>query len=225
MSIYTSEKTLSYVYRLDNPITGEFYFGYRKANKIPSHLDLPNYKTSAPKVTNTFEVFEWKILAEFYDGDDAYDHEQLTIYENWDNPLLLNKSCFYGKGKFNRNNTSPSIETRLKVSKSMLGIKNTEQHNKNISISNTGKTRTPEQNKRNSNDRKGKTASDETKEKMSNSHKGTPKSEQHRLNMCKPKPRIECPYCNKIGANGLMKRYHFDNCKLKNIGEPISDFI
>ena len=50
-TIYTSEKVLPYVYRLDNPITGEFYIGYRKANKIPSHLDFPSYKTSAPKIT------------------------------------------------------------------------------------------------------------------------------------------------------------------------------
>lgn len=225
MSIYTSEKTLPYVYKVENIITGEFYIGYRMANKLPSNIDFPIYKTSSPKIKSSFSDFYWFILAEFQNADDAYNFEQLSIFEEWDNPLLLNKSCFHGKGKFNRNNTSPSTETRLKVSKSMLGVKNTEQHNKNISISNTGKTRTPEQNKRNSDARKGKTASAETKAKMSNSHTGNPKSEQHRLNMRKPKPRIECPHCNKMGANGLMKRYHFDNCKLKNIGEPISDFI
>lgn len=215
MNTYTSEKTLPYVYKVENILTGEFYIGYRMANKLPSNLDFPIYKTSSPKIKATFSEFSWFILAEFHNGDDAYDFEQLSIFEEWGNPLLLNKSCFHGKRKFNRNNKSPSIKTRLKVSKSLKGIKNTEQHNKNISIGNTGKTRTPEQNKRNSDDRKGKTASDKTKAKMSKSSKGKPKSEQHRLNMCKPKPKIKCPHCNKIGANGLMKRYHFDNCKLK----------
>lgn len=29
--------------------------------------------------------------------------------------------------------------------------------------------------------------------------------------------KISCPYCLKIGDERLMKRYHFDNCKLKEI--------
>lgn len=27
--------------------------------------------------------------------------------------------------------------------------------------------------------------------------------------------KIECPYCNKIGGQSIMKRHHFENCKLK----------
>ena len=26
-------------------------------------------------------------------------------------------------------------------------------------------------------------------------------------------PKIECPYCGKIGGNSNIKRYHFENCK------------
>ena len=34
-------------------------------------------------------------------------------------------------------------------------------------------------------------------------------------------PRITCPHCSHIGSVSNMKRYHFDNCKLKNvINEP-----
>lgn len=29
----------------------------------------------------------------------------------------------------------------------------------------------------------------------------------------KPKERVECPHCNKIGGKPSMKRYHFDNCR------------
>jgi group I intron endonuclease len=29
------------------------------------------------------------------------------------------------------------------------------------------------------------------------------------------KPKIQCPYCGKIGGAPIMKRYHFDNCKEK----------
>jgi len=28
-------------------------------------------------------------------------------------------------------------------------------------------------------------------------------------------PRVICPYCGKIGAENLMKRWHFNNCKSK----------
>lgn len=29
------------------------------------------------------------------------------------------------------------------------------------------------------------------------------------------KPKIKCPYCQKIGGTPVMKRYHFENCKHK----------
>ena len=31
----------------------------------------------------------------------------------------------------------------------------------------------------------------------------------------KPKNKITCPYCNKIGGQGNMVRYHLENCKNK----------
>jgi hypothetical protein len=33
----------------------------------------------------------------------------------------------------------------------------------------------------------------------------------------KPKEQIICPHCNKLGGKPIMKRFHFDNCKLKLI--------
>lgn len=41
---------------------------------------------------------------------------------------------------------------------------------------------------------------EETKRKIGNSNK-------------KPKRKIECPHCNKIGGIPQMKQWHFDNCK------------
>ena len=99
MNIYS--KVLPYVYRLDNPVTGEFYIGYREANTEPSHIDFPKYKTSAPKVKEAFDQFEWHIVAEFFDGNDAFDFEQQLIHENWSNKSL-NKSCFYNKNDSNQ---------------------------------------------------------------------------------------------------------------------------
>lgn len=32
----------------------------------------------------------------------------------------------------------------------------------------------------------------------------------------KNKPLVTCPHCNKSGAASIMKRWHFDNCKVKS---------
>ncbi|HET8688347.1 MAG TPA: hypothetical protein VFM18_17190 [Methanosarcina sp.] len=59
----------------------------------------------------------------------------------------------------------------------------------NISAAKTGKKREP--------------FTEEWKQNLSKSCKGVPKT------------RIMCPHCNKIGGSQNMKRWHFDNCKLK----------
>jgi hypothetical protein len=84
-----------------------------------------------------------------------------------------------------------SNETRKKISDIKLGKKRKEfsiEWKENLSKSRIGKTRT-----------------DETKKKMSNTRIGM-----------KYKENI-CPFCNKKGRGGNMKRYHFDNCHFKNI--------
>jgi len=88
----------------------------------------------------------------------------------------------------------------------------------------------------------GKRHTEETKKKMSSrvvtieqrnqiskSKTGVPFSDQHlenlsninRLNGAKrkgiPKPKTTCPHCGKEGGNSLMTRYHFNNCKTKEI--------
>ena len=84
-----------------------------------------------------------------------------------------------------------------------------------------------------------RTHSDETKAKIGNAHRGkvisieqreklriantgrilsytvdaeTRNNARKRFNII-----IQCPYCNKEGGNVVMKRWHFDNCKLKEI--------
>jgi len=251
MSIYTSEKTLSYVYRLDNPITGEFYFGYRSANKKPSHQDLPKYKTSSKLVKSRFGEFDWTILAEFFIDEDAYDFEQLTIFENWNNPLILNNSCYYGKARLRNNGHSE--ETKAKMSASHTGKAHSVEHRANLSVSNTGKTRTVETKAKMSSSRKGRCmppTSDETKSKMSAAQKGKKKgppsaetkvkisasntgqkrTEESKKRMSDAqigniKPKVKCPHCDVIGGGGAMKQWHFDRCKLKDISEPITNRI
>ena len=44
-------------------------------------------------------------------------------------------------------------------------------------------------------------------------NKGISHTEEHKANLRKPKSKIECPHCHKIGGSNIMKRYHFNNCK------------
>ena len=79
---------------------------------------------------------------------------------------------------------------------------------------------------------KGKLFSEETKSKMSASAKGKLKSDAHKKNISNAtmgvskvwlvgkkfkQNKIECPYCMILGGITNMKRYHFDNCKHKDV--------
>lgn len=57
----------------------------------------------------------------------------------------------------------------------------------------------------------GKPISEETKAKMSKSKTGIP-SKYKGIS----RKQIVCPHCSKSGGVGVMNRWHFDNCKLKN---------
>jgi hypothetical protein len=93
MTIYPSDKAVPYVYICTHKETNQFYIGYREVNvrlNRPSHLDLPEYKTSSKVVNPEWENYTWTIVAEFFDPSHAYSFEQQLIFDNWENPLLLN---------------------------------------------------------------------------------------------------------------------------------------
>lgn len=173
ITIYTNQKNYPYVYRLDNPITNEFYIGYRKANKVPAEHDLgTDYFTSAPAIKERFNEFQTTILAEFFDPNDAYDHEQYLIYCDLGNPKMINKSCYYGKQRFNNSiGKSHSTEIKAKISASLKGKPSSKKGNK---ISETHKAKI-------SASLKGKHHSEEHKAKLSASQKGNPKSAETRV--------------------------------------------
>lgn len=56
----------------------------------------------------------------------------------------------------------------------------------------------------------GKNKSEETRKKLSEAAKG-----KIPWNKGKKRKQLTCPHCGKIGGNGLMQRWHFDNCKTK----------
>ena len=91
-----------YVYRLDHPVTGEFYIGYRSANKVPAEQDLgQKYFTSSKVVKPRFNEFQITIVAEFFCAESAWDFEQELIFESWESNRVssLNLSCYFNSKK------------------------------------------------------------------------------------------------------------------------------
>lgn len=112
----------SYVYCGEHPISGEIYFGYRKANKVPADQDIGVlYFTSSKEIKHRFSDFNWTILAEFFIPEDAYDFEQTLIYEHWGNKNLLNKHCSHGKNRWVSARNPKSPESNKKRSATLLG--------------------------------------------------------------------------------------------------------
>jgi hypothetical protein len=97
-------------------------------------------------------------------------------------------------------------ETKEKISQSLKGKKKPKEHGKKIAEYNRTRIFTEEHRQNISNSLKGSKLSDETKRKMSESKTGY---------KYPPQEQLECPYCKKTGGKVNMKRYHFENCKLK----------
>lgn len=114
-------KNAPYVYLLTHKETKQFYVGYRESNILPSEKDILEYKSSSKMVRALgFENFDIVIVAEFFDGDSAYDFENRLIEKHIKNPLCLNGH--YTKDGKNRFKTiEVTEETKLKISKSLTG--------------------------------------------------------------------------------------------------------
>jgi len=96
-----------------------------------------------------------------------------------------------------------SEETKLKMSESHSGEKNSMLGRKQ-SLEFIEKKRQYFLSENNP----GKNKSEETKKKISESKKGKPSKLKGRK-----RNKIKCPHCGKEGGPGVMKRWHFENCK------------
>ena len=164
MYIYKSTQPRPYVYICIHKETGQFYIGYREDNvrlNRTSDIDFPRYRSSSKIVKPSFQDYDWYIVAECSTGIDAYDLEQQMIFENWDNSLLINKSCQHGnKKRFKssnkgrkqsaahiakltaiRQNRVLPADFGQRVSEALKGKPKTEQHKKNAGAGNKGKKR------------------------------------------------------------------------------------
>lgn len=226
---YTSSKPMPYVYIVTNKETGEFYIGYRSNNSLPSNEDLPKYKTSSKYVKPIFYKFEYTIIAEFLDGDSAYDYEQFLIYENWLNPLLLNKSCHYGKSRFRLNIHSTITKNKLsKASREYFSNPNNKEK-----ISECRKGRTPwNKDKLMSNEFKSICSERNKGKKLSNQHKESIRNsligKKRHKNICNNISKSKIDKNNKRRIDGIplpnTKKISVDKLIFNSIGEAATFF-
>lgn len=159
------------------------------------------------------EQFIVKVRKIFESDTEArnWEYKFLSKIDAANNPLWLNKHNG-GKNFMKRKGHKLSQETKDKISARHKGkprpwvsvAQKGNQHNKGRQFSEEWLRKMTES-KRGNQNRKGIPHSDEMKkiisERTSAALKGVPKK------------RVECPHCGKVGGEGNMKRYHFENCK------------
>lgn len=211
MNIYSS-KSMPYVYMCIHKETKKFYIGYRCANTIhnrPSHLDLPKYKSSNPEIKKNFNEYDWFIVAEFFHSDSAYDYEQQLIHDNWYNPLLMNKSCFYLKKRFKPTVLTEDHKRAISIAQSKP---KTEIHRKKLSDANKGKhwynngevsiqsAECPDNFVLGRLIKSGEGFSSATGKKAG------------KMNLGKRQKITSCPQCGTVGGISTLKQHHFNKC-------------
>lgn len=106
-------------------------------------------------------------------------------------------------------------EAKEKIRQANLGKKHTEETKEKMSIKKLGNT-----NGIGNKSRTGQTQSEEEREKKRISSTGRIHSEETKKYLSEikkgiPKPKFECPHCNRLFSPTNLARYHGDKCKLK----------
>jgi hypothetical protein len=153
------------------------------------------------------------ILVNMTDGGDGLNNPSGEIKEKY-------KKLYSNKTLIERFGEKRAKEIGDKISKSNKGQKRPKQSQsmkgKYVGKLNPmyGKTRSDEfkeyRKKYFTENNPGKNKSENTKRKISESKKGKPSKTKGI-----PRKKIICPYCGKEGGEGLMYRWHFENCKNK----------
>ena len=127
-----------------------------------------------------------------------------TMIKLWEDPK---RRLYYSDMVKNR---SPDIVD--KISKGLSGIPKSETHKKALSHALKGKPKSEEHKRKLSEVNKGKTMSVESIEKLKLTNQSESVREQ-RSHSAKNRPKVECPYCQRLVDSSTAKRWHFDNCK------------
>ena len=190
------------IYKATNKINGKIYIGYtnnyskRKRDHKYEAVNN-NYKYNFHHAIRKYgwNNFDWEVICQSLDGEYLLKEMEPYFIKYYDS---------FGKNGYNMTLGGGSCvmteETKLKISNSKRGIKQSEETKKKKSLSLIGRT-----------------YSNETLEKMSKSAKNrnyihTHSNETKKLISKNTKLYI-CPKCNKRGKGNIMLYWHFNNCK------------
>lgn len=132
----------SYVYKITNINTNEFYIGYRTCSKSISPLDdLGVIYFTSGKLQKSFREnpndYTKEILCTFNKKNDAYLHEQKIISKNISNPLCKNINV-NSKAYLDNFITENTVNNKLSLSKQRK-IKRKEENTKKRAAKATSK--------------------------------------------------------------------------------------
>jgi len=131
-----SNPVLPYVYKCTHKQSGQFYIGFRKANRVSATEDLGVYYfTSSKYVKPIFNEFNYEIIAEFFDVDSAFNFEQELIRNEWRNPFILNRNLSSKtKKKYKSNDKGKFAVLNIQTNRMYLTEKEEYIKNKNLVI-------------------------------------------------------------------------------------------
>jgi hypothetical protein len=220
-----------YTYKITEKETGKFYIGARGSKKDPL-LDLGiKYFSSSRNLKSIIfesgiESFIFEIIKDSYKSwKEAYDDEQSMIFDNWENPLKMNKACYYMKKDFG----IISEDSKKRISKKSLEMWADEEKASNIiekqkeSWSDERRERnsemmkskwTEERRKNHSEKLKGHAGSKKLKgikkpegfgEKISERLKGVKKSEDHKKKLSEARKGKIYPHLRKLSSKDIKE--------------------
>lgn len=202
---------MAYVYQVKHRETGEFYIGSKYAigatpENTKEYLGSSKGKTKRCNrykylVSNEKHLLDKIILGVFDTKQDAIQYEIEMHNKLFNDPLCLNgakqtsnrfSATFAGEehhmfGKVH----SDEAKEKMRLAKLGKPFPHSAEHNIKIGLA-----------------QKGRKLTEEHKAKLSLAKLGKPRGKD---------PKVNCPHCLKEISARTKSRYHFDNCKYKEV--------
>jgi len=202
-----------FTYAHYKPEGGLFYIGKGKRRRA---YDMYKRNSNWHNIVNKYGRPHVELLARWDTEIEALDHEKLLISCFRDMGFILANQSDGGEGTSGYKHTPEQREKnrQAKLGKTPWnkGLPMSDEQKVKLSLIKIGKP----------SNAKGLKHSAESIEKMRIAKLGKKQTvesiEKGRLKrLGKKQPLVNCPHCNKIGGSYTMPRWHFDNCKNKEI--------
>ncbi len=207
-----------YLYQVTNKVNGKIYVGVHKTKDLGDGYMGSGKVIKLAIEKHGLENFVKVILESFEDQEAMYAREKEIVDEEFlarPDTYNLRRGGQGGFDYLNKYFPAPfkgnrhSEEVRVFLREKAKNQKHSVETKKKISENNWAKTAPEVQRKHSAEIAKSRIRTVEENLKISESLKGR----------SSPKRDVTCPWCNKVGKDNIMRRWHFDNCKIKGAAE------